>query len=167
MFKIEKKRSFWERLTGSVHLEEIEEKDEKNKKKHIGKNSRNGERGLTEEENDWMKEEEEGQLTVDVYQTPTEVVVQAMVAGVRPDDLQITITRDMVTIRGKREENRTIEEENYFARELYWGTFSRTILLPQEVEPEEAEATERHGFLTIRLPKLDKNKQANVRVKSL
>jgi len=116
MFKIEKKRSFWERLTGSVHLEEIEEKDEKNKKKHIGKNSRNGERGLTEEENDWMKEEEEGQLTVDVYQTPTEVVVQAMVAGVRPDDLQITITRDMVTIRGKREENRTIEEEHFRAQ---------------------------------------------------
>ena len=101
MFKIEKKRSFWERLTGSVHLEEIEEKDEKNKKKHIGKNSRNGERGLTEEENDWMKEEEEGQLTVDVYQTPTEVVVQAMVAGVRPDDLQITIKNKKANVRVK------------------------------------------------------------------
>lgn len=161
MLKIAKKRSFWERLTGSVRLDK-EEEDEKGKKK----NGKAGALERAEGESEWL-EEDEGQLSLDVYQTPAEIVVQAMVAGVRPDDLQITITRDMVTIRGKREESRVVEEENYFARELYWGTFSRTILLPQEVEPEEAEATERHGFLTIRLPKLDKNKQASVRVKSL
>mgnify|MGYP001613538126 FL=1 len=90
-----------------------------------------------------------------------------MVAGVRPDDLEISITRDMATISGKREESRIIDEDNYFAKELYWGKFSRTISLPQEVEPEEVDATERHGLLTIRLQKVDKEKKNSVKVKSL
>jgi HSP20 family protein len=90
-----------------------------------------------------------------------------MVAGVRPEDLQINIARDMITIKGKREENRTINEDNYFTKELYWGAFSRTILLPQEIETEEAEATERHGLLTIKLPKIDKDRKMNLKVKSI
>lgn len=118
------------------------------------------------EEDNWM-EEEEGQLTVDVYQTPGDIIVQTMVAGVRPEDLQINIARDMITIKGKREENRTINEDNYFTKELYWGAFSRTILLPQEIETEEAEATERHGLLTIKLPKIDKDRKMNLKVKSI
>lgn len=119
-------------------------------------------------EKDWIEqEEEEGQLTVDVYQTPGDIVVQTMVAGVRPEDLQINITRDMITIKGKREEARNINEENYFTKELYWGTFSRTVLLPQEVEPEEAEATERHGLLTIKMPKIDKDRKSVLKVKSI
>lgn len=122
---------------------------------------------VTERKADWMEEAEEGQLGVDVYQTPKEIIVHAMVAGVDPDNLQVNITRDMVTIKGKREENRTISEENYFAQELYWGSFSRTILLPHEIEPEEAEAIERNGLLTIKLPKIDKGKKATVKVKSL
>lgn len=114
---------------------------------------------------DWM--EEEGQLSVDVYQTPTDIVVQTMTAGVRPEDLQITICRDMITIKGKREENKTINKDNYFAQELYWGSFSRTVMLPQEVEPEEAEAIEKHGLLIIKLPKIDKDKKSTVKIKSL
>jgi HSP20 family protein len=90
-----------------------------------------------------------------------------MVAGVRPEDLELTIARDMITIRGKREESRMVNEENFFTKELYWGTFSRTILLPQEVDPEEAEAIEKHGLLTIKLPKIDKEKKTNVKVKSI
>ncbi len=119
-------------------------------------------------EEPWQEEpEEEGQLTVDVYQTPTEIIVKTMVAGVRPEDLSINISRDMITIRGKREEVRNISHDNYFIKELYWGSFSRTILLPQEVELEDAEAVEKHGLLEIHLPKIDKEKQANLRVKSL
>lgn len=118
--------------------------------------------------NAWIEEEaDEAELTVDVYQTPTDMVVQTMVAGVRPDDLEISISRDIVTIRGKREENRNIDEDNYFVKELYWGKFSRTISLPAEVEPEEVEATEKHGLLTIKIKKVDKGKKNNVRVKSI
>ena len=112
-------------------------------------------------------EEEEGQLTVDVYQSPSEIVVQAMIAGVQPDNLSIIITRDSVIIKGKREETRGIDEENYFVRELYCGSFSRTISLPCEVETEEAEAIEKHGLLIIKIPKIDKAKKTNLKVKSL
>jgi len=112
-------------------------------------------------------EEEEGQLSIDIYQTHTDIIIQTMVAGVRPEDLQINITRDLVTIRGRREAARTIDDSHYFARELYWGTFSRTISLPQEIEPEEAEAIEKHGLLTIKLPKIDKNRQTTLKVKAM
>lgn len=116
----------------------------------------------------WMEEEnEEAELAVDVYQTPTDIVIQTFVAGVRPENLDLTIARDMITISGKREENRNVDEDHYFTKELYWGKFSRTISLPQEIEPEEAEATERHGLLTIRLEKIDKEKKATIKVRSI
>ncbi|MEI7765337.1 MAG: Hsp20/alpha crystallin family protein [bacterium] len=151
-----KKRSFFERLTGSMKADE----DIEEEKKIIVKSDKS--------ENNWIEEEnEEAELTVDVYQTPGDIIVQTMVAGVKPEDLELTIARDMITIRGKREESRTISEENFFTKELYWGSFSRTILLPAEVDPEEAEATEKHGLLTVKLPKIDKDKKTNVKVKSV
>jgi HSP20 family protein len=152
-----KKKSFFERLTGSVSDDDFEELDivetEEDEEANMGT---------------WMKEEaEEAELTVDVYQTPHDIIIQAMVAGVKPEHLELTIARDMVTIKGKREESKVIEDDNFFVKELYWGTFSRTLLLPQEVEPEEAEATEKHGLLTIKLPKIDKEKKRSVKVKSV
>jgi HSP20 family protein len=72
----------------------------------------------------------------------------------------------MVTIRGAREEHKEVAEDNYFHKELYWGAFSRTVLLPAEVEVEEASAQEKHGLLTIRLPKIDKEKQTKLKVKT-
>jgi len=154
-----KKRSFFERLTGSIRAEEEEEKEETRKITV---------KGDKKENSNWMEEEnEEAELTVDVYQTPTDIIVQTMVAGVKPEDLELTIARDMITVRGKREESRTVNEENFFTKELYWGAFSRTILLPAEVDPEEAEAIEKHGLLTIKLPKIDKDKKTSVKVKSI
>lgn len=108
----------------------------------------------------------EGELSVDVYQTPTHIVIKAMIAGVRPEDLDVSITRDMVTIRGKRERHTEGTAGDFFFQELYWGSFSRTIVLPQEVEIEEAEAVEKHGLLVIRLPKMDKGRQAKLKVRS-
>jgi HSP20 family molecular chaperone IbpA len=110
--------------------------------------------------------EAEGELAVDVYQTPTHIIIKAMIAGVKPEDLDVSITRDMVTVRGKRERHTEGTAGDFFFSELYWGAFSRTIVLPQEVEIEEAEATEKHGLLVIRLPKLDKGRQAKLKVKS-
>ncbi|OGI56965.1 hypothetical protein A3B85_00500 [Candidatus Nomurabacteria bacterium RIFCSPHIGHO2_02_FULL_37_13] len=158
----QKKRSFFERLTGSIG---IEEENEEPKKKSIGMT--NGDK-KDKKNNNWIEEEnDEAELAVDVYQTPTDIIVQTMVAGVKPEDLELSIARDMITIRGKREESRTIDEDNYFSKELYWGKFSRTISLPQEVEPEEVEATEKHGLLTIKLQKVDKEKTNNVKVRSI
>lgn len=146
------KKSFFERLTGTVKIDDEMEA------------------GVEEEDtrvNLLEETEEEGQLTVDVYQTSDEIVIKTMVAGVRPEDLDINITRDMVSIRGKREDNVDVHDHDYFNRELYWGSFSRTISLPEEIEVEEAEAVERHGLLTIKLPKVDKSKQNKLRVKSV
>ena len=147
-------------MTGSVSSEE-ELSPKKNYKKE---NNNNGDK----KNNNWIEEEnEEAELSVDVYQTPTDIVVQTMVAGVKPEDLELSIARDIVTIRGQREENRNIDEENYFAKELYWGKFSRTISLPAEVEPEEVEATEKHGLITIKIKKVDKEKKNSVKVRSI
>ena len=73
---------------------------------------------------------EEGELAVDVYQTPDAIVVKAMIAGVKLDDLDVSISRDTVTLRGKRQDEREVVSDDYFFRELYWGSFSRIILLP-------------------------------------
>lgn len=151
---MQKKRSFFERLAGGINMEE--ERDLPIKIDDDDK----------EDKGDWADEGEEGQLAVDVYQNPNEIVIEAMIAGVRPEDLNVAITRDMVTIKGKRQEMNTVTEDNYFYKELYWGSFSRTVLLPHEIDIEAAEASEKHGLLTITLPKVDKSKQAKLRVKS-
>lgn len=116
----------------------------------------------------WIEEEgAEGELTVDVFETPTHIVVKTIVAGVKKENLEIALSRDMVTIKGKREMEDEVEDQDYFHQELYWGTFARTILLPQEVDIEKAEATENQGLLTIKLPKIDKGRQTKLRIKSL
>lgn len=174
------KRSFFERLTGAINIGDYEDDFEEEiaarpaerristaiPEKHIsGQDVRH--EGGGPPATGWLEEEQsEGQLTVDVYQTPEDIVIRAHVAGVRPEDLDISITRDMVTIKGHREEAREVEDNNYFYKELYWGAFSRTVLLPQEIEVEEVEASEKHGLLTLRLPKIDKARQTKVKVKS-
>lgn len=146
-----RKRSFFERLTGSVPASDEEVTVD------ISRNA----------SSDLEDDGEEGQLAVDVYQTPSEVIVQAMVAGVKPDTLNIEISREMVTMSGSRQKYDEIAEDDYFFQELYWGSFSRTILLPVEIEAEEAEAIEKNGLLTIRLPKINKEKRKALKVKSV
>jgi HSP20 family molecular chaperone IbpA len=123
-----------------------------------------------EEEDEWETPgpgaQQDGELPVDMYQTEDAIVIRALVAGVSPNDLEISITRDMVTIRGVREEFQETHDDGYFHRELFWGSFSRTLVLPEEVAIDEAEAQEKHGLLEIKLPKLDKHRSTQLRVKS-
>lgn len=107
----------------------------------------------------------EGQLPVDVHQTTNDIIIRAFVAGVRPDELSISISRDMVEISGSRMEREQTAGPDYFTRELFWGSFSRTILLPQEIDVEASSASAKDGLLTIILPRLDKTKQTKLRVK--
>jgi len=109
--------------------------------------------------------EPEGQLTVDVFQTPDEIVIQSTVAGVKPEDLAIDITGESVSIKGKREMQERIKEDDYFYQECYWGRFSRSIILPQEIDPEKSDASLKNGVLTIRLPKINRDKAKKLRVK--
>ena len=164
---IKEKRSFFERLTGAIRVADYEETLDPEFAEENSGSSVGVARKMTRSTNDDDADPgDEGELVVDVYQTHGDIVIKTMVPGVRPEDLDINITRDMVTIKGKRETERTVADNDYFHKELYWGSFSRTILLPQEIEIEDAEAIEKHGLLIIRLPKLDKNRQTKIRVKN-
>ena len=105
------------------------------------------------------------QLTVDVYQTDSDIIIRALVAGVKPDELDVAITRDMVTISGKRVEQKEVDDDGYVYRELYWGSFARTIVLPAEIDVDMCEASEKHGLLTLTLPKINKDRQTKLKVK--
>ncbi len=112
-----------------------------------------------------LDDKEEGQLTVDVYQTDTEIVIKSTIAGIKPEELDINITSDMVTIRGTREHEEKVSKDNYFYQECYWGRFSRSIILPQDIVAEKSEAAMKNGVLTIRLPKAHVVTSKKLRVK--
>lgn len=165
-----KKPSFLDRLTGGGQADEYDRILDENHK--FGEDDDLAvEDSYQEEEDEWdsgqqTTNSQDGELPVDMYQTDDSIVIRALVAGVSPTDLEISITRDMVTIRGVREEFQETHDDGYFHRELFWGSFSRTLVLPEEVAIDEAEAQEKHGLLEIKLPKLDKHRSTQLRVKS-
>lgn len=101
-----------------------------------------------------LSTEEEGQLTVDVFQTEHEVIIQSTVAGVDSQDIDISLAKNMVTIKGRRSNTEMATTTSYDHRELYWGAFSRSIILPLDVDVDKARAAIKNGLLTIKLPKL-------------
>ncbi len=111
------------------------------------------------------KSESEGWLTLDVYQTPTDIVVESAIAGVSPEDLDVTVTHDSISIKGERHKENEVSEDDYLYQECYWGRFSRSVILPQEVDPEKATMNFKNGILTVRLPKhtREKSKKLSVR----
>src|SRR3989344_3330764 len=108
----------------------------------------------------------EGKLTIDVYQTPGEIVVESAIAGVKPEDLDIDVSNDSITIKGERHHDEKIKEEDYFYQECYWGRFSRSVILPEEVDPDNASVNFKNGILTVKLPKLQKKKAKKLKVKA-
>jgi HSP20 family protein len=112
----------------------------------------------------WM-EEFEGQLAIDVYQTPSDIVIKAPIAGVRPEDLDVAITEELVTIRGERHDIQTDTIEGYLVQECYWGPFSRTYQLPVAVDSDKAQARlTGAGILTITIPKAAKSRTKSIAV---
>ena len=110
-------------------------------------------------------EESEGQLAIDVYQTPTSIVVESAIAGVEADELDIEISPESVTIKGTREKSEKIKKDDYLYQECYWGRFARTVILPQEVDSDKASASIKNGILKVILPKLNKSKTKKIKVK--
>jgi HSP20 family molecular chaperone IbpA len=88
------------------------------------------------EEEVWDDREPEGQLTVDVYQTADEIVVESAIAGVRADDIDVNVTTDSISIRGTRHHEKTVKEEDYLYQECYWGRFGRSIILLKKLIPK-------------------------------
>jgi HSP20 family protein len=118
-----------------------------------------------EKEDLWADGEPEGQLTVDVYQTPNDIVVESAIAGVAPDDIDVNVTTDSIAIRGSRKREKTVHDEDYLYQECYWGKFGRSIILPQEVDPEGAVVKFKNGILTVTLPKANKKKVHKLKVR--
>lgn len=103
-------------------------------------------------EQEWP-EVAEGQLSVDIFETEGEIIIQSAIAGVSAKDLDLYVNADMVTIRGTRERNEHVKTATVHYEECFWGNFSRTIVLPAHIKPSEANAELKDGVLTITLPK--------------
>ncbi|MEK7506039.1 MAG: Hsp20/alpha crystallin family protein [Patescibacteria group bacterium] len=109
-------------------------------------------------------EKDEGTLTVDVFEDGDYFIVESTIAGAKDEDLEINITNESVSIRGRRERKEEVKEKDYFYQELFWGAFSRSIILPQEVDPENSTAALKNGILTIRMPKMNRQRSKKLRV---
>jgi len=179
--------SFFEKLKNSMGVEEeeyeneeVEEerpkqkksllktKDKKNEddeKKKIPVKSSSKEAAVPskEEAPDWF--EPEGELAVDVYQTDTEIIIQSTIAGVKAEDLDISIESDIVTISGERKNIVQDKGKNYFYQECFWGAFTREIILPEEIDGARAEASMKDGVFTLRIPKIERQKIKKVKVR--
>ncbi len=144
-----------EETESKVETEPEEEKETKPKKEKPAKKETDEEEPLNESE---------GQLTIDVYQNSNEVVIKSTIAGVEPNGIDINITSDMITIKGNRQKDEDIKEEDYYYQECYWGPFSRSVILPVDVESENAKATMKNGILTIKLPKVERVKMKKIEI---
>jgi HSP20 family protein len=119
-------------------------------------------------ENKWLEnDQEEGQLAIDVYETEKNIIIKSTIAGVEPENLNISLSNDMLTIKGKRELifNEKINEDNCLYQECYWGSFSRSIILPTQIDENDIDAVLENGVLTIILNKTKKAEQIKIKVK--
>lgn len=106
--------------------------------------------------NEWLnsaEQETDGQLAIDVYQTDRKIIIKSTIAGAKPEDLKISLHHDLLTISGTRASGAEISEDSYLYRECYWGSFSRSIILPAEVDGKKVNAELENGVLTITLYK--------------
>lgn len=115
------------------------------------------------EKEDWMTENE-GQLALDAYQDEDSVIIKAPIAGVRPEDIEISIVDNTISIRGERKQETEIKSDNYFAQECYWGSFSRQVSLPPGSDTEKSKASLKNGVLTIKIPKEPKSRTKLVKI---
>ena len=181
------KKSFFERLTGAKHIEEnggasLPIYEEEETAQFSLRTESEPSMPMEESQPAWStpsyqpqiqtqppvqqhENDAEGQLTIDVYQTEMEIVIKSTIAGVKPEDLDVTINNDMVTIKGERTNEEVVDNGNYYYQECYWGGFSRSVLLPVDVIPEKADASLKNGILTIRLPKADTTKVKKIQVR--
>ena len=157
----EEKKSFF----GRLKQEAKPEVEEKSPEKEEAKDKPEEKKTVSPKKEEWLKEEE-GQLSIDVYQTPQEIIIKSTIAGVKPEDIDVSINNDMVTIKGERKKDVEVSDEDYFYQECYWGKFSRSVILPQEIEVDRVKAEIEDGILTVRLPKSEKAKSKKIQVEA-
>lgn len=101
---------------------------------------------------------------VDIYEDADNVIVKAEIPGMNKEDISVSLTEDTVTISGKKAEEKKVEKENYFRKEIRTGSFSRSFTLPCAVDKEKVKATYKNGILEIVLPKFEKEKEKEVKI---
>jgi HSP20 family molecular chaperone IbpA len=146
-------KSFLEKLKKGMGIEENEKESEK--KKILVENQEE----KLEAKKEWLNQE--GELMVDIYQTEEELFLQAPIAGVKASDLDIEIEGDTLIIKGERK-NPAPENVDFIQKECYWGEFSRKIILPVEVDQNRIEAYFKLGILTIKFPKIQREKKKKI-----
>ena len=135
----------------------IEEKEKKAKAKKVKAEAK-------KISQDWLKSE--GQLAVDVYYTDSELCIQAPIAGVTSEDLDISVENEMLIIKGERKIPDANKEKNYSYQECYWGPFSRQIILPEDADLSKIKASLEKGILTVKIPKISRTKKKKVTIVS-
>lgn len=164
---LNKKYSLFNRLSGSIpHPEQFDQFEEDDTAYEHPEESAVVHGYIKDTEREKENNTDTGELPVDVFQMSDDILIHAFVAGVKPDELNVSISRDVVVIEGTRTERQEVSNSDYFTRELFWGSFAKTILLPQEIDVDSATAHSKDGLLTITLPKLDRKRQTKLRVKS-
>ena len=136
--------------------------NEKTKAKRI-KKSKKKEKKSAE---DWLPEESQGQLSIDIYEEDDSLIIESMIAGVQAKDIDIITEPDLIVIRGSRSRIKKKKEDlNYYYQECFWGKFSRTLILPCLIKPNEVKANFKNGILKITLPKAEEvNSHKNIKV---
>jgi len=152
------KKSFFEKLTGSIKMGNEEERYDSIEEEYL-------ESDENKEKETEVYDEEIGELSIDMYRVNKAIVLKTMVAGIQKSEIDITLTRDQITIEGSRKNDPEARIEGHYFEELYWGAFERTVDLPEEIDIELAEAHESHGLLTLILPLVDKDRQARLKIK--
>src|SRR3989344_847203 len=161
------RKSFFDRLTGGTNVDEatfVQPEVQKVQLQPKVKVVRKVGEEEKPQESDWPAESE-AELTIDVYQTSTHLVVQSAVAGVKGEDLDVGVQNGMLTIRGRRSKDEEVKEENYYTREIYWGSFARSILLPDDLDLDRIDSKIRGGMLTLKIPKQDKKRVRKINIK--
>lgn len=114
----------------------------------------------------WIAPLDAANLAVDMYETKDDVVVKAALPGIKPEQLQVSITGDMLTIQGESKDESQVKEENYVRKERRYGSFSRCVTLPGGLKADKADATFENGVLTLKIPKTEESKPKTIKVKT-
>ena len=110
--------------------------------------------------------DQDGELVVDVFETNADFVVLAAIAGVQIKDLDISLEKEMLIIKGNRTDPHEDPEKKYFYQECFWGPFSRKVVLPENIDIDQADAQMDHGVLTIKIPKNEESAKGKIGIKT-
>ena len=114
----------------------------------------------------WIAPPGAASLAVDMFETKDHVAVQVALPGVKPEQVEVSITGDTLTIQGESKDESEVKEENYLRKEQRYGSFCRSLTLPRGLKADKAEATFENGVLKLRIPKAEETKPRTIKVKT-